>query len=104
MADGKFRDDLYYRLAVVTIGLPALRERPDRGSVISREFASVTRQLKSSSVLSEAGLERLASHPWPGNLRELKHVLVRTVLLTPHPTLTAGGRAELCSWLTSFAS
>jgi len=64
---GRFRDDLYYRLKGAHIQLPPLRERSDLGAMITR--------LLGGRSLTPAALQRLMSHPWPGNLRELRNVL-----------------------------
>ena len=64
---GRFRDDLYYRLKGAHIELPPLRERSDLGAMITR--------LLGGRALTPAALQRLMSHPWPGNLRELRNVL-----------------------------
>jgi sigma-54 dependent transcriptional regulator, acetoin dehydrogenase operon transcriptional activator AcoR len=64
---GRFRDDLYYRLKGAHIQLPPLRERSDLGAMITR--------LLGGRSLTPAALQRLLSHPWPGNLRELRNVL-----------------------------
>jgi transcriptional regulator of acetoin/glycerol metabolism len=64
---GCFRDDLYYRLKGAHIQLPPLRERSDLGAMITRMLGGRT--------LTPAALQRLMSHPWPGNLRELRNVL-----------------------------
>lgn len=64
---GRFRDDLYYRLKGARIELPPLRERSDLGAMITR--------LLGGSSITPAALQRLMSHPWPGNLRELRNVL-----------------------------
>jgi two-component system response regulator HydG len=80
---GGFREDLYYRLAVIEIALPPLRAR-------SAEFAGLARSLSLSvaerlgtapRVLTDSALERLASHAWPGNLRELENCLERLQVL-----------------------
>ena len=64
---GRFRDDLYYRLKGAHIQLPPLRERSDLGAMITR--------LLGGRSITPAALQRLMSHPWPGNLRELRNVL-----------------------------
>jgi transcriptional regulator of acetoin/glycerol metabolism len=64
---GRFRDDLYYRLKGAHIQLPPLRERSDLGAMITR--------LLGGRSLTPPALQRLMSHPWPGNLRELRNVL-----------------------------
>jgi transcriptional regulator with PAS, ATPase and Fis domain len=85
MASGTFRKDLYYRLAVVTLKLPPLRERQEDIAILAEFFlgrfsAKYGRQLKR---LSARALARLAEYGWPGNVRELRHVLERAVLATP---------------------
>jgi DNA-binding NtrC family response regulator len=85
---GAFREDLYYRLAVVRVVLPALRKR--RGDVrqlvahfIERAFRDEperARQMLTS--ISEPNWQRLESHPWPGNVRQLRNVIERTLALS----------------------
>lgn len=70
--EGKFRRDLYYRLASVTIDIPALRERPEDIELLAVQFAS---ELKRS--LSPRAILRLQAHRWPGNVRELRHSIER---------------------------
>lgn len=70
--EGKFRRDLYYRLASVTIHIPALRERPEDIELLAVQFAS---ELKRS--LSPRAILRLQAHSWPGNVRELRHSIER---------------------------
>ncbi len=69
---GKFRRDLYYRLASVTIEIPSLRSRPRDIELLSREFAA---QL--GRTISRQALCRLKAHAWPGNVRELRHAIER---------------------------
>jgi transcriptional regulator with PAS, ATPase and Fis domain len=70
--EGKFRRDLYYRLASVTIEIPSLRTRPDDIRMLAIRFASDL-----SRTLSERALLRLQAHRWPGNVRELRHAIER---------------------------
>jgi two-component system response regulator AtoC len=89
VAEGHFREDLYYRLRVVTISVPPLRERPDDipllvGHLARRAAASVGKEFGG---LSEGALELLQEYRWPGNVRELSHVLERAVALARHPVL-----------------
>jgi DNA-binding NtrC family response regulator len=83
MAEGKLREDLYYRLNVFTIVLPPLRDRrediPALASFFAEEYAA--RNGTPVSPLDPASLERLLSHAWPGNVRELKNALERSALL-----------------------
>jgi transcriptional regulator with GAF, ATPase, and Fis domain len=87
--EGKFREDLYYRLNVFPIALPPLRDRA--GDVpllvhflVARFAARVGVRIES---VGKATLERLSRYPWPGNVRELENVLERAVILSNGPTL-----------------
>jgi transcriptional regulator with PAS, ATPase and Fis domain len=81
----KFRQDLYYRLASVTLQIPTLRSRPDDVELLARKF---TQELKHH--LSPRALLRLQAHTWPGNVRELRHAIERACGLAGsfNPTLT----------------
>ena len=83
VADGKFREDLFYRLNVIPIRLPALRERLDDVPLIAEHFLSkYTREMgKSITGFSAGTIERLKGHTWPGNVRELENVVERAVAL-----------------------
>jgi DNA-binding NtrC family response regulator len=82
IAAGTFREDLYYRLNVVPIRLPALRERSEDIVLLVRHFIEkFNARLKKQVRGVEADTERLlVSHPWPGNIRELENVIERAVL------------------------
>jgi DNA-binding NtrC family response regulator len=85
---GKFREDLYYRLAGFTLHVPPLRERPDDIQVLAETFlhrvaSGVGRVLH----FSNEALTTLRAHPWPGNVRELKNVVVRAALLCDGPSI-----------------
>jgi len=82
--EGSFREDLFYRLAVVEIHIPALRERPDdivplAEAALRRACARTNRPNRS---FSGAALRRLMEHPWPGNVRELENAIERAVALS----------------------
>jgi DNA-binding NtrC family response regulator len=80
---GKFREDLYYRLSATPVHVPPLRarSREDLADVITAAFNMLAPRFSNSPAnLSEAVLERLIGHPWPGNLRELRNVLERSIL------------------------
>jgi len=81
---GRFREDLYYRLKVVEIELPPLRERIEDFSALSDRFLSqVAKRLdREKKALGTTALARLARHPWPGNIRELRNVLERAAVLS----------------------
>jgi two-component system, NtrC family, response regulator HydG len=83
--DGKFREDLFYRLNVVPLRVPALRERVEDIPLLIESFVkkfSLRNNSKVSSVSSEA-MGLLMAHPWPGNVRELENVIERAIVLTP---------------------
>ena len=80
---GRFRLDLYYRLNVIPIRLPALRERPGDIKLLVRHFVSQLNQRHQRNILiSPAALSSLVSYPWPGNIRQLYNVLERIILLS----------------------
>jgi transcriptional regulator with PAS, ATPase and Fis domain len=89
--DGKFRQDLYYRINTVQIPLPPLRERhqdiPLLAECFLRRFAEQMR--KDTLSIAPAALDQLLAHPWPGNVRELEHVIQRAVALTSGDTITS---------------
>lgn len=80
LGDGSFREDLYYRLAVIPLHLPPLRERRDDIPLLVRHF--LDKHGKNPSVVcSEAALEALADYDWPGNVRELENAVERMLIL-----------------------
>ncbi len=99
---GAFREDLYYRLNVVPLSAPPLRERPEDLGVLADHFlALLGKQMgRRPRRLERAALGRLARHPWPGNVRELKNLLERVVILTPGETIT---EADLTAHLPGAA-
>jgi transcriptional regulator with GAF, ATPase, and Fis domain len=86
---GRFREDLYYRLKVVTVSLPPLRERrEDIPLLVEHLVQRAARQCgKSVSGVSEGAMALLGGYHWPGNIRELAHVLERSVTLAHHDVL-----------------
>lgn len=74
---GEFREDLYYRLKVVTLTIPSLRERSRDIPVLVKKFVKelAAEQSMDNAAVSPEAMERLLAHPWPGNVRELKHTL-----------------------------
>jgi DNA-binding NtrC family response regulator len=84
LEQGTFREDLYYRLNVVPLNIPPLRERKDDIPYLAEHFAK-----KFGGDLSEGALERLMSYHWPGNVRELENVIERSVLLAQGPRVEA---------------
>lgn len=85
VAAGRFREDLYFRIQVVAIQLPPLRERPLDIPLLAERFVErfAREHGRDGLCLSPAALGRLLAHPWPGNVRELEHALERAVLLAP---------------------
>jgi Nif-specific regulatory protein len=80
---GNFRRDLLYRLNVIPIRLPSLRERREDIRTLALHFVNHANQVNQRNVhLSPAALQALENHPWPGNIRELGNVIERLVLLT----------------------
>jgi DNA-binding NtrC family response regulator len=84
VAQGQFRDDLFYRVRVFPIRVPALRERPeDVEPLIDWYLEHLAPELgKRSARLSPAARERLRSYAWPGNVRELRNCLERAIILS----------------------
>jgi two-component system NtrC family response regulator len=83
MGEGRFRDDLYYRLCVVTIAVPALRERGSDIVLLARTFLSkfAGEQRKPLKGFTPEALDALMGHPWPGNVRELENRIKRAVVM-----------------------
>jgi len=90
VAAGDFREDLFYRLNLITIRLPPLRERRSDIALLARHIVAhvaASYGLGSAS-LAPGALDWLAAQPWPGNIRQLKQTLERTLLLAGKPQLT----------------
>ena len=83
VADGQFREDLWYRIAVFPLRLPPLRERPEDIPELARHFAdrAATRFVLPSVALTPEDNHLLTSYPWPGNIRELAAVIDRAAIL-----------------------
>ena len=93
VADGKFREDLYYRLKVFPVELPPLRARPEDLELLIAHFLTLaTERLKRKTVRSvnPAALRALTSYAWPGNVRELQHALERAVAVAEGDEVTEG--------------
>ena len=103
---GTFRSDLLYRLKVVEIRLPALRERPDDVPILVESFLSrFPRADGSRAILTPRALAKLAAYPWPGNVRELEHLVERLVLTAPGRRIDAEDLpADLQPAAATFAS
>ena len=90
MADGQFSDDLFFRLFVVPIHLPPLRERAGDVERLATRFCAVFGEAngRPGITLDARALERLAAQPWPGNVRQLQNLLERLVVLADSDTIT----------------
>ncbi|RPH78500.1 MAG: sigma-54-dependent Fis family transcriptional regulator [Nitrospiraceae bacterium] len=88
--NGAFRTDLYYRISVVPLFIPPLRERQDDIPLLAQHFliASAKRANKSLRGFTLAALNRLVAHPWPGNVRELENVIEKATVMTRQDMIT----------------
>ena len=95
VSDGRFREDLFYRLAVAVIDLPPLRDRDgDAALLLDRLLDQVNRESATEpgyepKKLSVTARKRLLDHPWPGNVREMLNTLRRAAVWTPGPVIDA---------------
>jgi DNA-binding NtrC family response regulator len=96
IADGSFRQDLYYRLAVIPLTLPPLRERRDDIPALALHFAGRAAQQagRSAPTLTAETLAWLSQGDWPGNVRELQHAVERAIILTPGATISPAAFAD----------
>jgi DNA-binding NtrC family response regulator len=90
VAEGSFRTDLFYRLNVVRIEIPPLRERSEDIPLLVHHFiAKYARAAQPIEGIEEAALDVLCQHDWPGNVRELENVIEAAIALAPGPRLRA---------------
>jgi two-component system, NtrC family, response regulator PilR len=89
VAEGRFREDLFYRINVIPVKLPPLRERQEDIPLLAEHFlAKYTAQMgKAITAISHEALAHLQRYEWPGNIRELENVIERAVALEPTPTI-----------------
>jgi len=94
---GEFREDLYYRINVIPLSLPPLRERTDDIPLLVRHFASrfAKEQDKPAPVFDDRVLNMFQTYAWPGNVRELENVVQRLVVMTERDVITAPELPEL---------
>ena len=87
--DGKFREDLLYRINTIMIEVPPLRDRVDDIPILANYFLRVNceRYGKDLLKISTHALEKLANHNWPGNVRELQHSIEKAVIMSDYPVL-----------------
>jgi DNA-binding NtrC family response regulator len=100
---GRFREDLYYRLSTVPIRVPALHDRPEDIHLLFRKFAAdFANKYKTSPVqLDEDAIKLLISYPWPGNVRELKNIAEQISVLSHEKTISA---QELNKFLQPYSN
>jgi DNA-binding NtrC family response regulator len=91
VAEGKFRQDLYYRINVMQIESPSLQEHPEDIPQIAEHFLRHYSQIfqKPMDSIEPEAMQMLQSYPWPGNVRELENVMQRAIILSPGMTLRA---------------
>ena len=91
VAEGRFRQDLYYRVNVVNLALPALRERPGDVPLLVDHFLREAAETCGRDIegFDQKAMRLLQDYPWPGNIRQLENVVERAVLLAQSPRLTA---------------
>ena len=87
--EGRFREDLYWRLGVVPLALPPLRERLADIVPLAEHFLALAAAGGSAKRLSSGAAARLLSHPWPGNVRELRNAMERVAVLARRPVIGA---------------
>jgi len=92
--EGRFREDLYYRLAVIPIRLPSLRERPEDIMLIAEHYLKEmsARLGREFDGFDRSAIDWMEQHTWPGNVRELENAVERAVVLARQPVIT---RADL---------
>lgn len=90
VAQGRFREDLFYRLRVVNLHIPPLRERPDDlEDLVQALLGRINAELRSGIThIDQAVLDCFSDYPWPGNVRELENILMKAVALSAGNTLT----------------
>ena len=96
VADGKFQEDLFYRLNVIPIALPPLRDRRDDIPALVDHFIRKHAQRTGRRIerIEDAALDTLKQYDWPGNVRELENAMERAVVLSTGPAITASSRVR----------
>ena len=104
MNSGVFRADLFYRLAVVRLRVPPLRERPeDMDLLVHHLLAEISTRLDTGDPppLDPSAMQQLVAHPWPGNVRELRNFLERMVTLSEGPEALLPSSLPLASQVSA---
>jgi len=106
VASGKFREDLYYRIHVVEVRVPALRERPEDIPQLVDHFLGLfaARYKREKNGLTKEALQRLAQYGWPGNVRQLENVLLNAWVLSDDLELDAGDFDIPDGWVSGPAA
>jgi transcriptional regulator with PAS, ATPase and Fis domain len=89
VSEGRFREDLLYRINTIMIEVPPLRDRVDDIPILASHFLRVNseRYGKGRMKISTPALEKLANHDWPGNVRELQHTIEKAVIMSDSDVL-----------------
>jgi two-component system NtrC family response regulator len=89
--EGRFREDLYYRLAEIVVNIPPLRQRVGDAALLAHAFVRrfSQEQNRASMALSEAALFAVETYPWPGNIREMENRIKRAVIMADANQITA---------------
>ncbi len=97
MEAGRFRQDLYYRLHVIPLHVPPLRDRREDIPFLTERFLQdfAVKEGQQTKSISSGAMERLMAHDWPGNVRELKNIIERLIILTPSNEINADDIPEL---------
>ncbi len=93
--EGKFREDLLYRLNIVGINMPSLADRQDDIKVLSEYFLNLGKKTEDYKILTSAAVEKLVSYNWPGNIQELRNIMERTYILAESKYIEASDLPEL---------
>lgn len=102
IAEGRFRQDLYYRLNVIPIYVPRLIDRREDIPELSAHFLRAFSPAKGSKkTITDGAIKKLMQHDWPGNVRELKNIIERLVIMTPGDVITADDIMPLGTRTTS---
>jgi two-component system nitrogen regulation response regulator NtrX len=90
MAEGRFRQDLYYRLNVIPINVPRLIDRREDIPELAEHFLKAFSTIKGGKkTITEGAIKKFMQHDWQGNVRELKNIIERLAIMTPGDTITA---------------
>ena len=101
IAEGRFREDLYYRLSVIPVQLPSLRERKEDIPLLARHFLEKFRKIMEKPIegISPEAVRKLEAYDWPGNVRELENTMERAVALETTSEITLRVLAGPHRWI-----